>query len=104
MNLIIFNHAYLILPTNIVQLTHLLTCSDSMKRGYMQLYDLNKELVNAYIIRSNNHMELLDTLKIVNQYIQRAGRLRGMCVYVCTYNIFFFFFFIIIIIIIIIIL
>ena len=58
--------------------THLhLAYSDSMKRGYMQLYDLNKELVNAYIIRSNNHMELLDTLKIVNQYIQRAGRLRG---------------------------
>lgn len=43
----------------------------------MQLYDLNKDIVTGYKIRSNNHMELLECLKIVNQAIQKAGKLRG---------------------------
>ena len=49
-----------------------------MRRGYMELYDLNRDLVNGYKIRCNNHTELLSCLKMVNQIIQRAGNLRGM--------------------------
>lgn len=49
----------------------------AMKNRYMELYDLNKDLLNGYKIRCNNHTELLGNLKAVNQAIQRAGRLRG---------------------------
>ena len=48
-----------------------------MKKAYAQLYDLNKDLIVGYTIRSNNHMELLECLRIVNQAIQKAGKLRG---------------------------
>ena len=48
-----------------------------MQKAYSQLYNLNKDLMMGYNIRSNNHMELLEGLKIVNQAIQKAGRLRG---------------------------
>ena len=43
----------------------------------MELYDLNRDLINGYKIRCNNHNELLSCLKLVNQAIQRAGKLRG---------------------------
>ena len=49
----------------------------NMKKAYQQLYELNKDLITGYKIRCNNHLELLDSLRIVNQAIQRAGRLRG---------------------------
>ncbi|XP_029464577.1 Bardet-Biedl syndrome 2 protein isoform X2 [Rhinatrema bivittatum] len=48
----------------------------NMKKRYMELYDLNRDLINGYKIRCNNHSELLGSLKEVNQAIQRAGRLR----------------------------
>uniref|UniRef100_A0AAA9SQW6 Bardet-Biedl syndrome 2 protein homolog n=1 Tax=Bos taurus TaxID=9913 RepID=A0AAA9SQW6_BOVIN len=48
----------------------------TMKNRYMELYDLNKDLLNGYKIRCNNHTELLGSLKAVNQAIQRAGHLR----------------------------
>ncbi|XP_012860650.1 Bardet-Biedl syndrome 2 protein [Echinops telfairi] len=48
----------------------------AMKNRYMELYDLNKDLLNGYKIRCNNHTELLGNLRAVNQAIQRAGRLR----------------------------
>uniref|UniRef100_A0A671M3Q8 Bardet-Biedl syndrome 2 protein homolog n=1 Tax=Sinocyclocheilus anshuiensis TaxID=1608454 RepID=A0A671M3Q8_9TELE len=48
----------------------------SMKKRYIELYDLNRDLINEYKIRSNNHNALLARLKSVNQAIQRAGRLR----------------------------
>lgn len=48
-----------------------------MKKRYVELYDLNRDLINEYKIRSNNHNALLARLKAVNQAIQRAGRLRG---------------------------
>ncbi|XP_073707130.1 BBSome complex member BBS2 [Garra rufa] len=47
-----------------------------MKKRYIELYDLNRDLINEYKIRSNNHNALLARLKSVNQAIQRAGRLR----------------------------
>uniref|UniRef100_A0A1A8K8G8 Bardet-Biedl syndrome 2 protein homolog n=1 Tax=Nothobranchius kuhntae TaxID=321403 RepID=A0A1A8K8G8_NOTKU len=48
----------------------------SMRKRYRELYDLNRDLINEYKIRSNNHNALLARLKSVNQAIQRAGRLR----------------------------
>ena len=44
----------------------------------MELYDLNRDLINGYKIRCNNHTELLACLKLVNQAIQRAAKLRGL--------------------------
>ena len=52
-----------------------------MKRGYMELFDLNRDLINGYKIRCTNHEELLKCLKIVNQMMQKAGNLRGILVY-----------------------
>jgi len=52
----------------------------NMKKGYMELYDLNRDLINGYKIRCNNHQQLLNGLRVVNQTIQRAGNLRfGKC-------------------------
>ncbi|XP_062922754.1 Bardet-Biedl syndrome 2 protein homolog [Mobula hypostoma] len=48
----------------------------NMKKGYMELNDLNRDLINGYKIRCNNHTELLSCLRAVNQAIQRAGHLR----------------------------
>lgn len=48
-----------------------------MKHWYRELYNLNKDLISGYKIRCNNHQELLNCLKQVNQTIQKAGRLRG---------------------------
>ena len=61
-----------------------------MKKSYGQLYDLNKDLIAGYKIRCSNHMELLDYLKVVNQAIQKAGRLRGQFIfYNCTPQLYF---------------
>ncbi|XP_019361333.1 PREDICTED: Bardet-Biedl syndrome 2 protein isoform X2 [Gavialis gangeticus] len=48
----------------------------NMKKRYVELYNLNRDLINGYKIRCTNHTELLNNLKAVNQAIQRAGRLR----------------------------
>ena len=56
-----------------------------MRKGYMELYDLNRDLINGYKIRCNNHTELLACLKIVNQTIQKAGKLRGKTDNSCTF-------------------
>ena len=48
----------------------------NMRKWYSELYDLNRDLISGYKIRCNNHQELMDTLKLVNQIIQKAGRLR----------------------------
>ena len=48
-----------------------------MRKWYSQLYDINRDLIAGYKIRCNNHQELMDTLKQVNQIIQKAARLRG---------------------------
>lgn len=49
-----------------------------MRKGYLELYNLNRDLINGYKIRCSNHTELLASLKIVNQIIQKSGRLRGI--------------------------
>ena len=46
------------------------------KQSLSSLHQFNGELLGEYQIRANNHSELLNCLKIVNQYIQRAGNLR----------------------------
>ena len=51
-------------------------CRAGMRQGYLQLYNLNYDLIDGYHMRSNNHQKLLDCLKQVNQVIQRAGQLR----------------------------
>ena len=48
----------------------------SLRKWSSQLYDINRDLVSQYKIRCNNHKELMDTLKEVNQVIQKAARLR----------------------------
>ena len=48
-----------------------------MRKWYSQLYDINRDLIASYNIRCNNHKELMETLKNVNQIIQKAARLRG---------------------------
>ncbi|XP_052064404.1 Bardet-Biedl syndrome 2 protein homolog [Mytilus californianus] len=48
----------------------------NMRKGYLELYNLNRDLINGYKIRCSNHQELLASLKIVNQIIQKSGRLR----------------------------
>ncbi len=48
-----------------------------MRNWYAQLYDINRDLISGFRIRCNNHQELMNTLKLVNQIIQKAGRLRG---------------------------
>ncbi|KAL5007643.1 hypothetical protein ScPMuIL_016449 [Solemya velum] len=48
----------------------------NMRKGYMELFNLNRDLINGYKIRCSNHQELLNCLKQVNQVIQKAGKLR----------------------------
>ena len=57
--------------------SRLLSDTKSMKKWYSQLYDINQDMVSGYKIRVNNHTELMETLKDVNQIIQKAGRLRA---------------------------
>ena len=47
-----------------------------MKKWYNQLYDINRDMIAGYKIRCNNHQELMDALKNVNQIIQKGARLR----------------------------
>eukprot|EP00245_Coleochaete_scutata_P017419 TRINITY_DN8533_c0_g1_i1.p1 TRINITY_DN8533_c0_g1~~TRINITY_DN8533_c0_g1_i1.p1 ORF type:complete len:185 (-),score=41.30 TRINITY_DN8533_c0_g1_i1:105-590(-) len=48
----------------------------NMKRMYTELFHLNRDLIMEHRKRSTNHAELLQTLKEVNQMVQRAARLR----------------------------
>ena len=61
-----------------------------MRKWYTQLYDINRDLISGYKIRCHNHQELMETLKEVNQVIQKAGRLRGKRVllgFFCAFNV-----------------
>jgi Bardet-Biedl syndrome 2 protein len=48
----------------------------NMKKAYSQLYDINRDLMLGYTIRSSNHMELLDCLRVVNQAVLKTANLR----------------------------
>lgn len=56
-----------------------------MRQSYMALYNLNHDIINGYRIRCSNHQELLNCLKLVNQTIQRAARLRSQLIYLKLY-------------------
>ena len=73
-------HTYTTLMHTYTTLIHTYTHihRSNMKKAYIQLHDLNSDLITGYKIRSNNHLELLDCLKIINQAIQKAGNLRGI--------------------------
>eukprot|EP00758_Cryptobia_borreli_P002129 Tbor_TRINITY_DN2811_c0_g1::TRINITY_DN2811_c0_g1_i1::g.23247::m.23247/K16747/BBS2; Bardet-Biedl syndrome 2 protein len=47
-----------------------------MKKMYSCLYDTNKALFGEYMKRSNNHIELLEVLKKVNETIEKGSKLR----------------------------
>lgn len=47
------------------------------KQAMATLHQFNGELLSEFQIRTNNHNELLNYLKQVNQYIQKTGNLRA---------------------------
>lgn len=47
-----------------------------MRRGYTDIQEMNRNLVNHYKMRTQSHQQLVDALKQVNQIIQKAARLR----------------------------
>jgi len=49
----------------------------SMRKWYLELHDVNTDLIRGYNIRCKNHQELLDALKQLNVIIQKAAQLRG---------------------------
>lgn len=49
---------------------------NQMRSSYKELYEMNKQLIGEYLKRENNHNKLLESLKEVNQMIQKAARLR----------------------------
>ena len=51
-----------------------------MRKGYNELHSLNQDLLNGYHVRSTNHEELVKSMKLVNQLIQKASHLRGKIV------------------------
>ncbi len=58
-------------------LFHITHCSSqTMKKIYHNLFELNQDLVNEYTKRAINFEVLLSSLKEVNQTVQRAARLR----------------------------
>lgn len=57
--------------------SRLLEDMEGMSEAYGELNALNRDLIQAYKIRCNNHDELLSILKKVNQHIQRAAKLRA---------------------------
>ncbi|CAF0727160.1 unnamed protein product [Rotaria sp. Silwood1] len=47
-----------------------------MKQHYIDLLNLNRDLINGYQIRCTNHEELMKNLRYLNQTVQKAGNLR----------------------------
>jgi Bardet-Biedl syndrome 2 protein len=48
-----------------------------MKQHYLDLINLNRDLINGYRIRCTNHEELKKNLRFLNQMVQKAGNLRS---------------------------
>ncbi|CAB1323258.1 unnamed protein product [Coregonus sp. 'balchen'] len=51
----------------------------NMKKSYIELYDLNRDLINEYKIRSNNHNALLAYLKSANQAHSEGRETESCC-------------------------
>jgi len=48
----------------------------SMKKGILDLQEVNRSFINIYKVRSNNHQKLVNSVKMINQFIQQASNLR----------------------------
>ncbi len=48
-----------------------------MKQIYIDLFNLNRDLLNGYRIRCTNHEELMKNLRYLNQMVQKATNLRS---------------------------
>lgn len=48
-----------------------------MKRRYLDLLNLNRDLINGYKVRCTNHEELMKNLRYLNQMVQKAANLRS---------------------------
>lgn len=48
-----------------------------MKRHYLDLLNLNRDLINGYKVRCTNHEELMKNLRYLNQMVQKAANLRS---------------------------
>jgi hypothetical protein len=48
-----------------------------MRKWYMELMGLNRELVSGHKIRLKHHDELTACLKQLNQIVQKSAKLRG---------------------------
>lgn len=48
-----------------------------MKQNYLELNNRNRELLQEYQIRFQNHNDLVGALKQINVIIQKAANLRG---------------------------
>jgi len=49
---------------------------EGMRRGLIELQQMSNVVVNSYKIRCSNHQQLIDSLKFVNQLIQKCAQLR----------------------------
>lgn len=49
----------------------------AMKRHYVDLLNLNRDLISGYKIRCTNHEELMKNLRFLNQTVQKAANLRS---------------------------
>lgn len=56
-----------------------------MRQKYVELHQLNQELINGYRIRTQNQQSLIENLKQINVLIQKASNLRRkfICFKVC---------------------
>jgi len=48
-----------------------------MRKWYMQLHEANRALINQHQIRCNTNENIAESMKAVNQIIQKGARLRG---------------------------
>uniref|UniRef100_A0A0K2U534 BardetBiedl syndrome 2 protein homolog [Strongylocentrotus purpuratus] n=1 Tax=Lepeophtheirus salmonis TaxID=72036 RepID=A0A0K2U534_LEPSM len=56
--------------------SRLLSDIKSVRKWYSQLFEINRGMISNYKIRCHNHENLMNTLKNVNQIIQKLARLR----------------------------
>lgn len=48
-----------------------------LKQFYIDLNAMNKEVLNEYQIRSQNHNDMVESLRQINVIIQKSANLRG---------------------------
>jgi Bardet-Biedl syndrome 2 protein len=53
-----------------------------MKQHYIDLLNLNRDLINGYRVRCTNHEELMKNLRFLNQMVLKAGNLRSKLLFI----------------------